>query len=244
MPAHGRLLEAVDIDADRETLDPGDALAEGDAVFALTLRTKFLDEIALQIIRIALGLRADEVVVHHGAQEIGAAGQRVEHFRRGPWDVVEIADPIAHPQHAQLRRQRQQMVVVHPDVILGLHQVGERLREPAVHPQVAGIIGPRKLRQADAVMHHWPQGPVCEAAVVFLPVRRGQVHQRVLHRAALNERWRRAWICGRLAAPAEPQPLVFLESLAQRDGKSARSRLGCRIGYRNPVRDDHQSRQA
>ena len=83
---------------------------------------------------------------------------------------MEIADAVLEPEGAQLCGERDQVVIVNPDQIVRPHQSGKGSGESAVDPEVACVIGARKIRQADAVMHGRPKGAVGETAIIFLPV--------------------------------------------------------------------------
>ena len=98
------------------------------------------------------------------------AGQGGEHLVRRPGDVQEEADPVLHAQLAQLPGQRDQVVVVHPDQVVGLDQRRQRLGEPPVHPLVALAIGPVVGGQVGAVVEQRPQRLVGVAVVVFVEV--------------------------------------------------------------------------
>ena len=150
-------------------------------------RSQFLDQSTAQIVGVALCLRADEIVIEHHPQQFAASGQDAEHFGGGPWNVVEIADGIGHAQSAKLGGQRHQVIIMDPDKIVRPEQLRQRMGEGAVDPLVACVISPREFRQADPVMHDRPQGAIGEAAVIFLPVLRGEVHHRILHRALVND---------------------------------------------------------
>ena len=95
-------------------------------------------EILAQIIRIVLGLCSDEIVMTperaHGLQMLR---QGEEDVGRRAGDVEEKADRIVVSARAQFLRQRQQMVVVHPDPIVRPDEPGQRVGEEGVDAQIA-----------------------------------------------------------------------------------------------------------
>ena len=54
---------------------------------------------------------------------------------------MKITNAIAHARSTQFGRKRKQMIIVHPDAIIRLDEVGERLRKASIDAQIACIVG-------------------------------------------------------------------------------------------------------
>ena len=192
----------------------------------------------------------------HGSGSRPVVGEQRPHqplvLRNGSRDqgrrqryVQEEADALAAADRAQLGRQRDQVVVVDPDLVVGLQQRRQLAREQLVHAPVdVQVLAGVEVRRVQPVVEHRPQHAVAVAQVVAVMILPAQVHrgQRdiaglLLVQFALAGR---AALRGlhHLAAPAEPEPARHLQRLAQRDGQAAGRRVA-RIG--DAVRYRHQS---
>ena len=79
---------------------------------------------------------------------------------------IRLASPLA----AQRVRQAQQVIVMHPDQVVGAHQRRQAGGEQVVDPAVALEFRPLEMPQADLIVQHRPQRAVGEAAVEFVVV--------------------------------------------------------------------------
>ncbi len=117
-PGGPRIIRSID--GDRKSANMHIAAAElegfagrsGDAVPCL--------EIAAQIVGVGLGLQPDEIVVGKRADRFCVLRQDHQDVRRRARDMEEEADRIIVPQRAQLLGERQQVIVVDPDHVVGL----------------------------------------------------------------------------------------------------------------------------
>jgi hypothetical protein len=75
-------------------------------------------------------------------------------------------------------RERQQMIVVHPDQIVGPQQRGELPGEHRVHAQIARVLLPVEAREIASVVEYRPQRRVREAAIVLIVVAPGEAERR------------------------------------------------------------------
>ena len=82
--------------------------------------------------------------------------QRGEDFRRRKRNVEEVADPVLMPAIAQRLRERHQMIVVHPDDIVGPQQLVELAGEILVDANIAGQIAARELGEIEPIMQNRP----------------------------------------------------------------------------------------
>ena len=133
------------------------------------------DEVANEISGIALGLEADHVVLQQQRDELLVVGQGRQHLRRRHRDMKEEADPVGMAAAAQRVRDRDEVIVMDPDQVVGFDDLFEFGREMIVHPHVSGEIAPRELGEIEPEMQDRPQHPVGEAVVVFLVVLLGEI---------------------------------------------------------------------
>ena len=77
---------------------------------------------------------------------------------------------ILHTVLAQLLAERDQMVIVDPDQIVGLDQRRDRLGEALVDPLVAGAEAAVIFGEVDPVVEERPQGAVGIAVIIFVDV--------------------------------------------------------------------------
>ena len=66
------------------------------------------------------------------------------------------ADAVLHTEHTQLDRQRDQVVVVHPDDVVGPQHRLQQGGEAPVHADVLLEISRVELRKIQAVVKHRP----------------------------------------------------------------------------------------
>src|SRR5436190_23779546 len=92
-------------------------------------------------------------------------------------------------------------------------------------------------------MHRWPECPVGEAMIVFLTIKRRQVHEHVSNIPFAHYSGLRTRLGNYLAAPSEPEPLIGLKGLPQCDDQTACCSFCGRIGHRYTVRDNDEARQ-
>ena len=114
-------------------------------------------------------MEADDII---GAQQrqhdICVAGQGHKSLGAREWRVQEEADRCFIPIGAQLARQRNQVVVVDPDHVVGLQERSQLAREQGVDPLVAGEVAASKSDQAEPEMEQRPQHLVAVAVVILL----------------------------------------------------------------------------
>jgi hypothetical protein len=82
--------------------------------------------------------------------------------------MKEEADAVGMAATAQRVRDRDQVIVMDPDEVVGLDDLFELVGEKIVHPHVSGEITPRELGEIEPKMQDRPQHSVGETVVVFL----------------------------------------------------------------------------
>jgi hypothetical protein len=163
------------VDANGEGADL-DGLAKGLPMAVGQMLAGGLDQdVLLEGLAVFRRLEADEVVVEHGLHQLAVTGQGDEDLVRGPRHMQEEADPVLHPQLAQLTGQRDQVIVVHPDQVVLADQRAKRLGEPLVHPLIALAVGAVVGGQVGAIVQQRPERLVGVAVVIFVEIVLGEV---------------------------------------------------------------------
>ena len=213
------------------------------APVAEVLRVCFGLDVAAEVRVVGLALEADQVVGEQRPDQPVVPRNGREDQRRRQRNVQEEADPVSAAQRAQLRGQRDQVVVVHPDDVVVAQQRLELAGEDLVHAPVTRDVARVEIGQVQPVMKHRPQHAVRIAHVKGLVVGPTEVDRHQLHGAGLLRAQftlpigaaRRVF--DDLSAPAEPEAAGVAQHVAQRDGQPARGGLA-RIG--NAVGDDDE----
>ncbi len=170
--------------------------------------------------------------------------QRDEQVARRPGDVEEEADPVLEAARAQPLAQRDQVVIVDPDDVVGLDQRGDRLGETLVDPLVALAGLALVFGQVDAVVEQRPQRRIGIAVVILLDVLRLEVDRRDGDAVVLLISDLAGEFGHLFARPAEPDALLLAQRGAERPGKPAlRARRPAGLGHRDTIRDYHKTAQ-
>src|SRR5436190_3745902 len=218
----GEAGEALGIDADREDIGAQSAPFDQHPAPAKLDAAKFVAQESREIAAVGLRLEADHTIREHGPYEPLRIGKRGQHFRWGKRDVQEETDWTGEAVGPDLRAERNEMIVVHPDDVLAL----EEWTQPSRHPLVDAPIGLRKAPfeagEVESVMEDRPQGLVGETAVEFLDICRRHVDGGKLDAAFRLDLQRpeRAFFAG-LARPAEPDAAAFPQHIAYANGEAA-----------------------
>jgi hypothetical protein len=225
-----------DVDADREHVRPQHAVALAHARVGQQHRADLaLPDAVAECAQVAAGLEADDVVLQHRLEQVAVAGQRAQHVVRREGRVQEESDRLARAEATQLRAERDQVIVVHPDHVVGLEQRQQPARERRVDllvcVQLVAVVGEEAQRR----MQHRPQHVVAVAVVVLVELPAVERHRRVRHAAAPDDIGLAVDSRAELAVPAEPESPVALERRAQADGEPAGHLL--LRGIRDAIRD-------
>jgi hypothetical protein len=119
------------------------------------------------------------------------------------------------------RGEGQQVVVVHPDHVVGPQPRCERFGQHAVDAQIAGVVVAREFGEAEPVVHARPQHAVGEAEIIFLAIGVGQVDLLVADAAAHHRVRGAVRLLHDRAAPAEPDAAALAQRVAQRHRQAA-----------------------
>src|SRR5262245_53366289 len=92
-------------------------------------------------------------------------------------------------------------------------------------------------------MHRGPECPIGEAIIVFLTIKRRQVHKHVLDISFADYSELRARLGSNPAAPAEPKSLIGLKCLSQCNGQATGCSLGRGVRNGYTVRNNNEARQ-
>src|SRR3546814_17000574 len=98
------------------------------------------------------------------------SGQRNQQTRRRPGKVEEEPHPVGQSLLAQQPAERDHVVIVYPDEIIGINMRRDDPREGFVDALVPALEGALELGQVEAVMEQRPQGAVGITVVIFLDI--------------------------------------------------------------------------
>src|SRR5215207_978057 len=166
------LRDPMDVNADWSAFDADTTASDVEKIGPAVDCAKFLDEAASEVVGIPLCLHTHKVIVGDDTEELGASWKSSKHFGSGPGNVMKVPDRVGDPDGPQLACKRDQVIVVNPDEIVRLDQMRQGIGETPIDPQVARVISPRELGQANPIMHDGPERPVGEAVIVLLPIER------------------------------------------------------------------------
>ena len=184
---------------------------------------QIVDEVA----DVDLRLQADEVVGGEPAGELAVLGDGEKRLPRRHRDVQEEADRVLDAELAQLHPQRDHVIVVHPDRVVGLQQRMQRAREAPVDLEIALVVAGFELRQIEAGVEYRPQHVVGVAEIVFLVLATAERQRGDRHRSGLDDVGGGALLLASLAdlaAPAEPQAVARAQRVRDSDDHAARLR--------------------
>jgi hypothetical protein len=199
-------------------------------------RSKLVREIAREIRRIAVGLKADQIVVAKRRDQLLVVRHGREDLRRGHRNVKEEANSVLVTAPSQRFGQWHQVIVMHPHEIVGPEYLIKLSGKVFIDSLITGEIPSRELGEVESVVQDRPQDAVRKAVVVLLVVVFGQVRDDIRD-AILRNGMRARFAPGfDLAAPAEPNTRVSLERRAQRNFKAARMDAVA-IRLRHAIRD-------
>ena len=125
-------------------------------------------EIARKVGRVALGLKSDQVICGQLRDKPFVVGQRREDLRRGKWDMQEKSDSVAMAAVAKHLGERNEMIIVRPDNIIGTQPIDDLIGKMHVDASIAAQIAKGKFCKVEAVMEDRPQHPAGEAVVVTM----------------------------------------------------------------------------
>ena len=132
-PPHGRAAlcqslprlgghELCRVDADGKAADRQNLIEGSDAAVLENAAAHAMLQVVEKVGDIGLRLQSDQVVGGQHARKLLVLGHGEERLRRRKRNVQEVANGIVDVQRAQLPGQRHQVIVVHPDDVVGPEQ--------------------------------------------------------------------------------------------------------------------------
>ena len=233
----GLLLDDV-----RHHADGIDAHAEivavgGQAAVFLQHAAHLAGDVVLEGQLVGVGLEADQVIEAQGLEQFVVRRDRGEDLRRREGNVQEEADAVANAQHAAGFGEGNQVIVVHPDDVIGLEQRLQALGHGHVDPPIAVVLFPVVTRQIDPIVEDRPEGGVGETAVVVVVVALGQAKGHIVD-VVLGLGLGRPVFLDRLAVPAEPDAARLAQGVQYAHCQTTRGRLAF-FDRGHPIRYHH-----
>ena len=113
-------------------------------------------------------LEADQVILQHRLEKPAGIRQQLPEIVRRERHVQEEADPPGPAEAPDVVRQEQEMIILHPDEIVGSEQRHERRRETGLDPPVAGLLPEIDPHLSLEAVEQRPERGVAEAVVVVV----------------------------------------------------------------------------
>ncbi len=152
----GHCGEGVDIDADRKHSDGKRFAVHGEDIGRHQLATHEVANETAEMPEIGFGLKADQIIFEERVQQPLVLRDRHQHIWSRKGDVQEKTNLIGDLTRAQARSKRDEMIVLHPDEVVGLQQGHEHLRKAVVDAPVAVGALLREAGEIEPVMMHRP----------------------------------------------------------------------------------------
>src|SRR5688572_24891825 len=170
---------------------------------------------------IALGLESEHVVAGEVANQFRVRRQDAQRFDVRKRNVQKESNRYSDAELAQSRAQRNQVIVVNPDEIVGPQQGQKLARKLSVDVLVCIALLRTKAELAGHVVKYRPQGAIRETVVVALEFLATKLHRDVGDAIAhLNIRLSRLTI-SQLAVPSEPHPAAVSQCGQDSDCETA-----------------------
>ncbi len=227
--------ESLRVDADRigahqrghsEHFEPAVAQIAGIAI---------VDQVAGQIGDVVLGLQADDVIGAKRAGDPLMLRQGLKDVGRRERDMQEEPGRPLDPGAAEAVAHQQEMVVVHPDLILGAGLVGDQIGDALVDMRIdvegAGI----EMRQIEAAVEHRPGDAIGEVDVEAIIFVAGQVGEDEFDPLVLQPGGALGRFVDQIAGPADPDAAATISTPprrqrpARRPGPMDRRRCGSKL---------------
>src|SRR5476649_1962639 len=133
----------------------------------------------------------------------------------------EEADLVLVATLAQRLGQRNQMIVVHPNHVIGAQHLLKAAGEEFIDPKITAEIAAGEFRKIEPVMQDWPQYAIGKAVVEFLVIVLLQANRDIGNAVTLDRFGRLRLAVGDLTVPAEPEAAALLERRPNRDFEPA-----------------------
>ena len=149
-------IEHVGLDPDRKYSNTHCPLVGLKGICASLLQVALAFEIAREVGRVALGLKADQVICGQLRDKPFVVGQGREDLRRGKRDVQEKSDSISMAAVAKHLGERNEMIIVHPDNIVGAQPISDLISKMHADASITAQIAAGKFCNVEAVMEDRP----------------------------------------------------------------------------------------
>src|SRR5262249_14227493 len=93
-----------------------------------------------------------------------------EQLRRREGNVKKKANPLAGPKRAELRGERHQMIIMHPDEVIGPANGSERSCKGAVEALVTLSIRRLEVDQVQPIMAGRPEHLISKTQIIFVVI--------------------------------------------------------------------------
>ena len=143
-------------------------------------------------------------------------------------------------QLAQSLAERDQVIVVHPDEVVGLQQRHQAPRQQAIHALIGLVLIFAIAKAAQEIVAHRPERRIGIAIVVAIEIASLQIGRDERDVVANEDFGFARLVVDELAAPAEPDASRLSQCRQQADRESARRSATARNGH--AIRHAHESR--
>ncbi len=139
------------------------------------IKTEILRKIVDKIVAIVLGLKPDQIVRQHRLDQFAMMRHATNHGARGPWRMQEEADRLLDAEIAQLRAEREEMIILNPERGLRLLEPEQGLGHECVHFAIGKIVILRGADQIAARMQRRPQRRIGKPLIIAAVMRGRQI---------------------------------------------------------------------
>ena len=120
------------------------------------------------VAHVALRVQPNQIVGVEPIDELPVARHRHKGLRRWNGDMEKEANPTFDAVRAQVTTERKEVVVLHPDRVIGFHVLGDHLRQPLVHVLVGLLVAGPDRQKVGTSVKQGPQNRVRVALVIVL----------------------------------------------------------------------------
>ncbi len=135
----GLLGEFLRINADREHRGTRPAVARDDDAVAND-EVQLGLQVGQEILAILFGLETDQVIGQHRLDQVAMMRHAADHVTRRPRRVQEEADRLRDAELAELRAEREKMIILNPERGVLFSKAQQRTRHKGVDFAIAEII--------------------------------------------------------------------------------------------------------
>ena len=192
--------------------------------------------------QIGFGLEANQIIGKQGTHQPFMRRDGGQNLLRWQGDVQKEADTVFATDGAQFRGQRNQVIVVNPDQVIGLEQCFQLARKQLIDAPVSAQMSRFEMRQIQPIVEYRPQHAIGIAAIVGVMIFLTQIQFRQRHAAGLMHMqftFAGSAVFDHLATPAEPQTAGSFQGFPQRYCKTAGgglARISQTVRYHNQAR--------